>query len=932
MRALDLQDDKGKIGQAEYNVKFEGNVAATGDLEAMSDANRIRETDAPVTADGSGRPLSSSQLPKPRESLLRSLSRHVDSPAPRQTKTSALRLHQAKTIAVSVAKKPESSTHIPSDSEGTGSASFSRSKQSFPGGPIRTNSRGRYGVTGRGSPYTIPSRSKSIQKLATRAGTCTERRTFRSPATSQGLDLAQYGATHQQPSAREMNRKSSLPLPTRLTRPSLDESIEGILRQTVPSEPFMNSMVGKHPVADDVPSHPVKAFAINGVNQNNDLSRATPKDKGKLMDVREVLSTTAPRDDESFVDSDGESGVSIHGYDSFGGYRVRRILNGSRMGPTLRITDSASRVLLGQDDKNTLRKRSPKSALKHKGSAPHIGSPRMAKDQIRRSSAIFGRSMSVVRNLADRPSNQLKHADQDETRNLIGEDSSVDTVVRAELPNNNIDTEHGLLLGSHMDLSGTEGNKEAVVSQTTPTSIQSDWPCKDFASFEPCSDHDAIAAKQKENTSSSAADELITKRPTPSSLSRPPTIVLRTAPNKETAPFLFQDLGQEQAKQEKLVNDLAKATHDEAAIISGPQSTTPFPPRTSSRKPKPPPIIVSPPERHLPAISFLPQRAPKAYAVSQDNIKKPRNVKTFSQSISPRTDSVKGRKISHVLAHSPSSSSKKKVISNIRGLFHKRSVESNKATTAVVETTTVSEEMNSQPGRPAGAPGSLRRKTVPASTSADADDKRASPPLQVNASGSGQPGQVSPKLTQPGLPNSDYPRFPCGNQATEPRLELGRTDSRAPKRKNPLISPTTPFTANLNTSMYPSSPLPSSAVAANATINKMVSPTLHAHPQARSPATLSPTIPQTLAATTSMTHSLLDLARTSADPNRKARLIQLSKCMVEVVGSARDAEKAMEKARMEASRAECAWLKCLKEIGQVEGLVRGLIEPETMRK
>ena len=43
--------------------------------------------------------------------------------------------------------------------------------------------------------------------------------------------------------------------------------------------------------------------------------------------------------------------------------------------------------------------------------------------------------------------------------------------------------------------------------------------------------------------------------------------------------------------------------------------------------------------------------------------------------------------------------------------------------------------------------------------------------------------------------------------------------------------------------------------------------------------------------------------------------------MVEVVSSARDAEKAMEKARIEASRAEVSYSRCMKELGAVEVVV-----------
>ncbi|KIW88892.1 uncharacterized protein Z519_10376 [Cladophialophora bantiana CBS 173.52] len=932
MRALDLGDDKENVVRTEPNAKSEKNATASEGAGLVSDGNHVQETNLAVAAGGAtSRPLSSSQLPKPRDSLLQSLSRHVGSPVTRQTKTSALRLHQAKAIGGFGGRKTESRDHIPPIRERAESPSVSRSKQSFPGVPVRTHSRNRYGVTGRGSPYTIPSRSKSGRKTASGDETGIDQRAFRGPADDQGFDDGQDGTTAPKPtSLRQEGRKSSLPLPTRLTCQSIEESSQGNVRENSPAEPFMSIAVNKTSVTHELPGHPVGNFAGNGAADKGDPSELTAKDKAKLLNVKELLSTTAPREDESFVDSDGESGVSIHGYDSFGGYRVRRVRNGSKMGPTLRITDSASRVLLGRVDDNTLGMQSPTPALRHKGSAPDIGSPRLANDQVRRSSAIFGRSMPLVRNLTDRSLNQHEDADQDETHNPIGEESSVNPVARAELPGDGIDFETGLLRDLHTSVNTTRATiKGTSDCQTTPTSAQRDWPCKDFAEFKTCSDLTTVTVRQNENTPENVANGSVTKRPTPTSSSRPPTIVLRTAPSKETAPFLFQDLEREQAKQEKLVNDLAKVTYDEATPVPQSKTTTPFPPRTSSRKPKPPPIIVSPPERHLPSVSFLAQRAPKAYAVSQDNIKKPRNVKTFSQSISPRTDSVKGRKISHVLAHSPSSSSKKKVISNIRGLFHKKSVESIKAETAFTESGDVADEVYPKPGRAAVDPGFVRCKPAPTATLGSQKEKRLNHPTHMNSSADEGTGQGNTKPNRNGLVEPDYPFFVQESQLKEPREQLNGMGTRALRRQNPFTSPTTPFTANLQTSTYPTSPLANSAMATNATANKIASPTTHAHPQARSPTTLAPTTPPILAATTALTHTLLDLARNSTESVRKARLIELSKCMVEVVNTARDAEKAMEKARMEASRAECAWLKCLKEVAQAEGIVKGIVESLT---
>jgi hypothetical protein len=614
--------------------------------------------------------------------------------------------------------------------------------------------------------------------------------------------------------------------------------------------------------------------------------------------------------------------MSIQGYDSFGGYRVRHIgNNGAKMGPTLRITDSASRVLLGSEDrKNVLEANSP-IKLRHKGSAPDIASPRMAKDQIRRSSAIvtnLAGSMTFVRNLTDRSPDQYKTAREDEAWQIVDNNSSVDTVVvRAELPGSEVTFGAHSIADSGDNLAPAEAACRPISNtKGTPTSDHGDWPGKDFADFNLCSDATPTASRDNVHPA-----ERGFRRPAHSkSPSRPPTVVLREAPSKETAPFLFQDLEQEQAKQEKLANDLAKAAGSGSETSVNTQSansattanstpsmrsaTVPFPPRTSSRKPKPPPIIVSPP-----SISFFPNAAPKAYAVQPESLKKPRNVKPFSQSISPRTDSAKGRKISNVLAHSPSTSGKKKVVSSLRGLFHKKSFESTKATTAngpsaggeIVPLPVIPALVHEDDGP---RRTSFRRKPVPAFLPRDeTNGRKFNNPLHMNA-------------------NTTY------------------TGLRQPKHKNPLNSPTTPWTANLKTPCPPNATYMANGVGSNAkststSTSNSASPThiprAHPSPVVRSSPSLSlspatPAGPPLLSAATTLTHNLLDLVRSTTNPTHKSHLIELSKCMVEVVNSARDAEKAMEKARMEASRAEVAYLKCAKQVVNVQSLVKEITD------
>ncbi|KAJ9611344.1 hypothetical protein H2200_004528 [Cladophialophora chaetospira] len=938
MRALNLRDNKEEVTSQSETKSPLNDATATGDKEHCNvpasslDAQVGDGTPGELLSDGRNRPISSSQLPKPRDSMLKSLSRHHDSPiAIRQTKTSALRLQQAtgKSTWDPNEKAKSASTHIHMIRERAESPVPSRTKQDFQGGPVRTNSRSRYAVTGRGSPYTIPSRAPSSRKPVPRDESRSHHRALHATANNHDSDKSQDEKTAQSPpSPSPVPRKSSLPLPARLTRQSAnlgDEQHEGINPQQEASMITPEEKGETTAIEASISGMPnTRDQAVSNVN-NRDYGSLT---QSKLLNLKEALSTPHTDDVASFIESDEDApGTSVHGYDSYGGFRIRRIGNDkSKMGPTLRITDSASRVLLGRDEEtNILNARSPVT-LRHKGSAPEVGSPRVVKDRTRRSSAIMTNlpnSTIPTRNVSSRTTSNHTNTNGGGSRLPSDGDSSVDTVVvRAELPGSEVK------VGFNDPPSNSDNWTAAVTPSRPSTSTQGslkskngDWPGKEFADLNLCADATPSASRDHTRRIGLAAEpgsrRLVSKSP-----ARPPTIVLREAPSKETAPFLFQDLNQDQGKQEKLADDLTKAaaSGSETSVATHPMYSratdsssslipiaTAFPPRSSSRKPKPPPIVVSPP-----SISFLPNQAPKAYAVPAEEIKKPRNVKTFSQSLSPHTESTRGRKISAVLSNSPSTSVKK-VGSSLRGLFHKKSFEEKKATAAAFATKR--EEVEPVPAIPATIHEdggirrpSFRRKPVPAfDTPADSINQgnKVSNPLHLNS-------------TAP---------VPTGMRTLKHKTAFP-------------ASPTTPWTANLKTPAYPPSSYPTATMTTNGTSSssKPNSPSglAHAHP---SPSLYSPCSPNTpgtpsqLSTATTLTHALLDLARAEHTPTKKSQLIELSKCMVEVVNSARDAEKAMEKARMEASRAEVSYLKCLKEVGAIEGLVSGIgIVEEVDRK
>lgn len=893
MRALNLRD-KDNPSQVETIIQ-------SGD-NPVSFATENQDMAPELLSDGKYRPLSSSQLPKPRDSMLNSLSRHVDGPPVRQTKTSALRLQQAtgKSTWQPGQKNKSTTSHLPSTLERTESPRPFRSQPDHRGGPIRTNSRGRYGVTGRGSPYTITSQVNSTLKPGLQNESNARQQSFDTPTNGHSVKGSQDDQAGRSNSLQQQMRKSSLPLPARFVH-------EG-------------TTLGDQHAAEDSSAK----SSVNPTTKNQQDTPGEPANQPRALDVKEVLSTPAPADDVSVDDSDEEtSEVSIHGYDSYGGYRIRRVgnNNGSKLGPTLRITDSASRVLLGQEDEpNVLNARGP-NTLRRQGSAPDIASPRMAEKQARRSSAILTSPFTFVKSFTDQSTTQL-NTEGNENWNLVDSNGSADTVVRAELPGD---------LPSWNSESATDKATEQNIAASFPRENSNriersrpehrDWPGNDFANFNVPSESAPGA------TSANGDPEPVVKRRLQSkSPSRPPTIVLREAPSQETAPFLFQDLKEEQAKQDKLADDLAKASGSSAtsSLVAQPvqsdmtltDATATFPPRVSSRKPKPPPIIISPPHINL----LVPKKAPNAYAVRADSIKKPRNVKTFSQSRSPHPNLGKDREISGVLAHSPSSSSKKKMVSSLRGLFHKKSFESNKAAESTgggtprdIEPVPKISAISSAQGVRNFSRSSFRRKPVPGfgarGAEKDSPDTRYPNPLKSQ-----------PESWREADLFGDRKKALGGH--SDHKNDNGNT-LRPLRHKNATISPTTPFTANLKTPAVANSP------ADTTTVDKGTSPTLplpHGHLIPSPSLSLSSTSTPILSTASALTHSLLDMARACSSPGLKAPLIELSKCMVEVVSAARDAEKAMEKAKMEAARAEVSYLKCLKEVGAVESTVGKILK------
>lgn len=813
MQGLNLEDKRVECVRPEPKIHFETSEAALA--RKVSGIIDRPPASLYVSDESSHRPLSSSQLPKPRSSMLESLARHVESPSVRQTKTSALRLRRSIGIKTwgSHEKKREDDGHLLSIRERAQSSSVPGPRQTSPGGAVRSTSRGRHGVTARGSPYTIPSRmdsrSSNTSKNSDReilAG----RNTLAIPSNLRGSSEGHNDKPLQQPAAaRRSSRQSSIPLPRRATRPASNFD-----SQDVPSEIRVDEF------NDGTRSTKPNVVPADKAEDTINTSEDHPDACVELLNVQEVLSSPAPHDNESVSSSDVSAGTT-YGYDSFGGFRVKRVRNAPKGGPTLRITDSASQILLGDEkDYSGVENQHADGGSKYKAS------------DSRRSSAILKRPLSFARSITDRSLSHLKMSDDVETAPLLVEASnSLSRIPAAKLPVADVEPGYQSLVESHASLDAAGSNpKQSPEQRRTPTSTHGDWPCKDFASLKPSSES-APAHSDQTQPEPTASLTSSPRGPRSRLSSRPSGIIQRAAPSKEISPFLFQDLEYEQGRKDKHLDQLPN-------FANGPDPKTVFPPRISSRKPKPPPIVISPPEQ-LPSVRFFPTQAMKPYEVRAETIRKPKNVRTFSQSNSPRTDSSKGTKTAHKSAYHTTSSSKK-VMSNIRGIFHKRSTDS---------------------------------------------------ALQENGGGGGLEGHDAVR-------NKMVAEAKMNQLSSEPAAESAEPDSSFQPQsiRNPFASPTTPFTA---------------------TIKPLASPT------SASPPT---TITRSLSNATHLTHSLLDLARAETDTQRKTYLIELSKCMVEVVSAARDAEKAMEKAKMEAARAELCWLKVQKEVETLDSVVKGVVQ------
>lgn len=885
------------------NDRYDGTNADQIANETFSHGNeskgkgRAIEPFSPVLT-GTRLPISSAQYSNPRDSMLASLSHHVHGPTVRQTKTSAMRLKN------SIDKRnlsPDEKAQAAIQHDRPQPPVVTTLRDEHLGAPLRPDSRSRCGVTAKGSPYAIPSRSNSIKSKPSKD----ENRVLvvdspltRHPQTYLGsmptVKTSPHSISHHQ-------RGSSIPVPSRTLRQPYGRFSDSSLthqnyRSALEADEYDRKKYSPEssPVesgyAADVPgsSASVQAMAVH------ELSAVTSNDQ---LNLREMLSLPFPQVvEKSFFDSD-TSEDSVRGYDADGGFRIHRVRNAPKGGPTLRVRDSASELLLGKDDAEADYNVSDVK-LRRKETQKNLRQGDGIRNSLRRTSGIVQRSLSLAKSATERSLSFGKFEDDDATQKLI-EESVTDghNIVGADdgqgssqpVPSSvYYDQESfGEPSSKLMAQSVADQLRQALALSkvcSTPGLPQEGWRTKDFTDFMISAGSDSTTF-QESSPSAPGPRSIKYPRTRAQNIPESANMIMRENFDKDAAPLR---IGDEQRTQHSY-----GTTGLPHVRITGPDaSTSPatdYPVRTSSRKHRPPPLFVSG-KTNAKLGNRYPAEASKVQAEDVGRLRQPRNVKTFSQSISPGS----GIRAPRGLRHSPS----KKVLAHVRGLFKKRSAESHV-------------------GKP---PGLGLRKT---------------PSLRVL--GIGPPSSVRRKA----VPHTA--RFP--NSLLDPSSALhehsDNDSTDLPTNANPFADPTdpvTPFTAGIKASPASSGPSSSLPTLKSPAASRPTSSTIGVKSPPGSSGSLSlqglrsspplaaaPTIAPELQSAIQLSHALLLLAGTESVFERKERLIQLSQNMVRICHIATDAKQAAEQAKIESLKAEMAWMKCEQAVVKSEEHARELL-------
>ena len=555
-------------------------------------------------------------------------------------------------------------------------------------GPVRSRSKGRHTATPRGSPYMIPSRSGTDTDLPHDSATGSNKRRFR-PSTGSSPDseepprktevISYKNGTSRGPDG---NRLTSIPFPSRLLRQlPKEEDDTAPLFVRKPSAQMKASVPGAFDPDDgdidtDANKSAMSLISANTSLHSRNLASELQQDSS-LLSFSDMMTTMPPIEDK--LDSDSEESIkSIRGYDAEGGFKIRKLHSKGRNGATLRISDSADRLLSGTpDDEENYDQITRKSASK-RSSISDMRHPSVIKNKLRRSSSIIKNRLELTRSFTERSLAKLSgvaESDDPRSESWQTQDMAKDNVERMrEYSSSAPDVampDAAREEGDERESSKTAARSEMQSAPDTPTSVnQGDWPLKDFQSLAPIT-----TAPDNENSNGAttwkpppewAVREASTSTKTYQS-SNAPDLPVPCNSSVSELPTPFQ-----QAAVDSVMSE------DDSPALEAPSTTgvPTYPPRTSSR------LSVSrygarTDVRNL-FLSQEPDVQSRATGYRQrsdgqttSRLPQPIHTKTVSESfrnLETKFDAVKPAE-----PESAQMKSSKKAISTVRGLFHKNS-------------------------------------------------------------------------------------------------------------------------------------------------------------------------------------------------------------------------------------------------------------------
>lgn len=627
------------------------------------------------------------------------------------------------------------------------------------------------------------------------------------------------------------------------------------------------------------------------------------------MTLKEILSlpyqTVVER---SFFESDSsdESEPVVRGYDADGGFDIKRAYRTSTGGPTLRIRDSASDILLDKTD-TEFNDGMAGGKLRRKQTRTNLRQGDGSRNSLQPTSAFIHRSLSSLTKPTPKSFSATGDLKKDiETQRLL-EDNAQQLLTNFSLNRQKlVDTDNGQPSSQSFPSSTSSDPaffneaslnpfRESVLEEfrhviATSNSYHRssvsriDWQNQDFTDIKMPT---AIKPTPLQESSPSASDpEPITlPRTRPVNIPRPASAITHEEPDAKTAPFLFDN-------EENLSNQPSTSNNLPRLRVIGPDasasSDTSFPIRTTSRKQKPPPLFVSDKTN-----SRFGSRYTTEVSKTQDegvnDLRSLEDMKT-TPSLNPITNikAAEGLRYTH----------SKKVFGRVRGLLKKKSTET-LGKTPTKGLTKIPGLLGIHP------PPSVRRKAIP-----------------------------------------DAARFP--NSLLDPSSafndESDNSRTKLVSSQNPSADPITPFTAGINASPaslghLSSPPAATSLIATRPTSSTIgikspppMSPPQAGQPQPDQNIGSSPPVTQDdtglapeLQSAIRLTRTLMRAAIAETEPERRQRLGQLAECMMRMVHTATVAKHAAESAEIEKIKADMAANKCLSALAKSEPVVREVL-------